>query len=197
MTISFETLREASTPAEARAALGEFLGLDAPVPAGVLGHAFADQYYRHNLILSRNRPELLQRLLKHPRNVEFEAAAEDEAAEAAAAGGREESTARLGAKAGLALYAWAKSGFAMLDQEAFEARFAACEGCDQLRAPPEKWIYKLTASKRGDPRVCGACGCVAARKARLASESCPLADPADPALTRWGEPVRPKAPAGQ
>ncbi|MEO7179143.1 MAG: hypothetical protein ABIW83_09885, partial [Allosphingosinicella sp.] len=140
---------------------------------------------------------LLQRLLRHPRNVEFEEVVEGGAAEDAPAEAREQSTARLGAKAGLALYAWAKSGFAMLDQEAFEARFAACEGCDQLGPPPDKWMYKLTASKRGDPRVCGACGCVAARKARLASESCPLADPGDPALTRWGEPVRPKAQADQ
>lgn len=193
MTLSIETLRNASSMSEAQTAFGAFLGLDAPIPAPVLRHAFADQYFRHNLILNRNRPEILQRLLQHPRNAEF-ADAEDEAESGAApAAPRARSTTELAAKAGKALYAWAKTGFAILDQEAFEARFSACERCDLLSAAPDNWLYGLANSKRGDPRVCGACGCTAARKARLASESCPMPDPADPALTRWGEPIKPVA----
>jgi hypothetical protein len=187
MTLSFEDLRKASNLEEAQAAFGTFLGLGAPVPAGVLRHAFADQYFRHNLILNRNRPEELRRLLEHPRNAEFESGAGTAQAEGMPVRG----TAELAAKAGKALYAWAKTGFALLDQEAFDARFAACEACDQLSAPPDNWVYNLTSTKRGDPRICGACGCTAARKARLASESCPMADPTNPDLTRWGEPIRP------
>jgi hypothetical protein len=197
MTISFEALREASSLAEAQAAFGEFLGLDAPVPAPVLRHAFADQYYRHNLILNRGRPHILRRLLRHPRNAEFEREPEETGETAGGAGAAAaHSTAELAAKAGRALYAWAKTGFALLDQEAFEARFAACERCDLLSPPPPKWVYRWTSSKRGDPRICGACGCTAARKARLASESCPMRDPANAALTRWGEPVARQAQTG-
>jgi hypothetical protein len=187
-TLSIEALGQASSLAEAQAAFGDYLGLDAPVPAGVIRHAFADQYFRHNLILNRGRPEALQQLLRHPRNAEFDEA-EPQEAEAAPAAGPARGAAELATTAGKALYAWAKTGFALLDDAAFEARFSACERCDLLSAPPDNWVYALT-SKRGDPRVCGACGCVAARKARMASERCPRADPANPALTRWGEPAR-------
>lgn len=190
MTFSIEALRDASSLPEAQAAFGEFLGLDGPVPAPVIRHAFADQYFRHNLILNRGRPDVLQRLFRHPRNAEFADAEADEAPAAAAqVAAPAPSTSELAGKAGKALYTWAKSGFAVLDQSAFEARFAACERCDKLQAAPDNWVYAL-ATKRGDPRVCGACGCVAAKKARLASEACPLPDPANPGLTRWGEPIR-------
>lgn len=36
--------------------------------------------------------------------------------------------------------------------------------------------------------ICGLCGCVAAKKARLPHEACPGPDPRDPTQTRWGEP---------
>jgi hypothetical protein len=194
MIASFEALRDVDTLAEAQAAFGEFLGLDGPVPAKVIRHAFADQYFRHNLILCRNRPELLWKLMQHPRNAEFEEqAAPASASPAAASRGAPE----LAAKAGKALYTWAMSGFALLEQEAFEARFAACEACDLLSEAPDTLLYRVTRSKRGDPRVCGACGCVAARKARLASESCPMPDRTDPTRTRWGEPMRANENAGQ
>jgi hypothetical protein len=189
--------------AEARAAFGDLLGLDAPVSAGALRHAFADQYYRHNLILNRNRPEVLRHLLRHPRNAEFEQVEEDPFEDAptdaqlASTAVASQGAGQLAAKAGKALFEWAKTGFAVLDQEAFEARFSACERCDMLAEPPDKLVYALTRSKRSDPRVCGACGCTAARKARLASEQCPLSDPADPSRTRWGEPVRPASPREQ
>ena len=65
-----------------------------------------------------------------------------------------------------------------------------------LSPQPPKWVYRWTSSKRGDPRICGACGCTAARKARLASESCPMRDPANPGLTRWGEPIPRQAQTG-
>jgi hypothetical protein len=193
MIASFEALRDVGSLAEAQAAFGEFLGLDGPVPAKVIRHAFADQYFRHNLILCRNRPELLRKLMQHPRNAEFE----EEAAPAPASPAALRGAAELTAKAGKALYSWARTGFALLDQEAFEARFAACEACDLLSEAPDTLLYRVTRSKRGDPRVCGACGCVAARKARLASESCPMPDPMDPARTRWGEPMRANQKAEQ
>jgi hypothetical protein len=196
MTPSFEALRNASSLSEARAAFGDFLGLSAPVPTGALNRAFADQYYRHTLLLNRNRPETLRLLLNQPANTAFEEGgplsdpAPTPSASAVVATPVAFSNGQLVAKAGKSLFDWAMTGFAVLDQEAFEARFSACERCDRLSEPPETLAYALTRTKRSDPRVCDACGCTAARKARLASEQCPLTDPADPALTRWGEPVR-------
>lgn len=193
MTPSFDALRDASSLTEARAAFGDFLGLDAPVPAGALNRAFADQYYRHTLLLARNRPEMLRSLLDQPANAAFEDAGplrEAEPASSTPVAPIAFSNGQLAARAGKALFEWAKTGFAVLDQDAFEARFSACERCDRLSEPPETLAYALTRTKRSDPRVCGACGCTAARKARLASEQCPLTDPDNPALTRWGEPVR-------
>jgi hypothetical protein len=200
MTPSFDALRNASSLTEARAAFGDFLGLNAPVPTGALNRAFADLYYRHTLILNRNRPETLRLILDQPANAAFEEGGPlsdgpgseepESAASAVAASPVTFSNGQLAAKAGKALFDWALTGFAVLDQEAFEARFSACERCDMLSEPPETLAYALTRTKRSDPRVCGACGCTAARKARLASEQCPLTDPANPALTRWGEPAR-------
>jgi hypothetical protein len=196
MTSSFDALRNASSLSEARVAFGDFLGLDAPVPTAALNRAFADQYYRHTLLLHRNRPEMLRLLLDQSGNAAFEEGgplSDPEPAPTASAVAEPAvvlSNGQLAAKTGKALFDWAMTGFAVLDQEAFEARFSACERCDRLSEPPETLAYALTRTKRSDPRVCGACGCTAARKARLASEQCPLTDPANPALTRWGEPVR-------
>lgn len=196
MDPTLEQLRNVSSMAEVQATFGDFLGLNAPVPAAVLRRAFADQYFRHNLILNRHRPDVLRRLFQHPGTAAFEEAEDPwpemaaSDADAAASALPSRSTAQLAAKAGRALFDWAKTGFSVLDQEAFEARFGACERCDMLVDPPGKLIYALTRAKRSDPRVCSACGCTAARKARLASEQCPLSDPSNAALSRWGEPMR-------
>ncbi len=191
MTPSFDALRDASSLTEARAAFGDFLGLDAPVP-----RRRAQPGLRRSVLSPHPAPRPQpagdaskppgpagQRRLRGRRAI-----ARAEPAPSTPAAPIAFSNGQLAAKAGKALFDWAKTGFAVLDQDAFEARFSACERCDRLSEPPENLAYALTRTKRSDPRVCGACGCTAARKARLASEQCPLTDPDNPALTRWGEP---------
>ena len=184
---------ESLSLAEVRERFGSLLGLEEPMPLPVLRHALDDQYYRHNLLLCREWPHQLQMLLEHPKNAEYsdplpseEALRADAEEEAAQRGNLE-----LLAKAGSSFLAWGKSGFTRVDNETFERRFSACQGCDRLVEPPEKVLYKLTLSgDRIGSKICSACGCVASRKARLTTESCPLADPENPGFTRWGEPAR-------
>lgn len=51
------------------------------------------------------------------------------------------------------------SGLVMVDQAELERRLGICRGCEHFDPQPER---------------CRVCGCVAAWKARLASEHCPL-----------------------
>ena len=191
---SLEELKDVQSMPELQARFAEFLELDKAVPLGAIYHALEDQYYRHNLILCRKRPDMLAQLLAHPKNADYELAANTRSEKttqkrvtSAAHKAVDRSNLELAAKAGKAIFKWAKSGFARVDEETFQRRFGACESCDQLTAAPEKLVYKLTRSKRSDQRVCSACGCVAARKAGMASESCPLQHPDNAAVDRWGE----------
>ena len=100
----------------------------------------------------------------------------------------EHSTIQLATRAAKAMIRWSKSGFTQVEPEVYEQRLSLCRQCPHLTEPPDKVIYKVTAVQQ-DNRVCGACGCSVARKARIPSESCPVADPSDPAVNRWGQPI--------
>jgi hypothetical protein len=176
-----ETLPELQgieSPEEMRAKFGDFLGLEGPAPRAVFRRALVDDHYARYLITSRHRPSLLAVLFKDPRNRQYE---EPEAA-------TERSSLELVVKAGGAMVQWSRTGFARVAAETFERRFAACQACEHLVAPPDKLVYKIRFAKASDPRVCNACGCVASRKAHLPTERCPVASADDPALNRWGEP---------
>jgi hypothetical protein len=160
------------------ARLGRFLGLDGPVSRDVFVSAVEDAEYRHNLYVSRNTPVFLDRLLANPPH-------------RAARIGR---TSTLLARAAAAMVGWGASGFSVVDRATLAARLDACLGCPNLVDPPATVAYRVAGAGTGPAatgsKACALCGCVVARKARLASESCPAEDPDRPGVTRWGEPLK-------
>ena len=163
---------------ELRERFGKVLGLDSPVPAAVMRRAMADSIFAHRLLTSRNSRGFLDSLMRDPRNRAYDVAEPP----------TELSNRELIGKAAKALVSWGKSGFSQVDQETYTRRIDACHGCPNLGEPGNQLVYKLRR-KSEDSRVCKLCGCVAARKARLPTESCPAAHPTEPGLSRWGEPV--------
>ncbi|MDP9696691.1 UNVERIFIED_ORG: hypothetical protein J2X79_004274 [Arthrobacter globiformis] len=178
---------------QARSAAAEYVGLSEPLPAPVLRRALVDDRYCFVLLAFRGNQSRLQELMHHPDNQAYELTGDnalDDGTEHLSPP-RHQSTAALVIEAGKALNRWTSSGFRTVDEETYERRTAACAACPELIEPPIKWVYKVAIAGADDDRVCGACGCVASRKARLATEQCPRADPGRAGLSRWGEPMRP------
>lgn len=165
-----------------RAELGVLLGLDGPVPETVLRRAVADQRFAYYLLSFRGRPDMLDRFFRAPATLQY---ARPQHTVATQRGGE------LVKNATGSLARWARSGFVRSEPEVYERRLLACLGCDQLSSPPPGLLSRIAApgpQDRAGGRVCGACGCPVTRKAGLATESCPLPHPGDPARTRWDEP---------
>lgn len=182
---------------ELRARFGGTLGLHDPVPGAVLRRAMADATFAHRLLVSRGSPGFLAALIEDPGNRAYEAAdtaltgepgprpSELPGAVRTVADTRPNTD--LAKSAAAALVAWGKAGFTHVDAPEYAARRAACEACPHLAQAPDQLVYKVRARRNADMRVCNLCGCIAARKARLSSEMCPGADPADPTRSRWGQ----------
>ena len=179
MSTSEEPARE-ELVAALRTRLGEMLNLEEPVSEAVARLAIEDPLYAHHLMVSRDNLDFLLALLSRP--------------EQGRAGGEAPgalTTNALLARAAKALWRWSKAGFTKLDDATYRARLDACLACPHLVEPPDRLVYRVaaTAGAGMDGRVCGKCGCLAARKARLPSESCPDRQPGNPHVTRWGEPI--------
>jgi hypothetical protein len=178
-------------------ALGEALGLDQPAPVAIMRRALIDRTFVFNLINCRGDSTLLGVLFSDPRNRQYEADPDVERSgpRPPSSGGTAAlpdvpSSLTLALKAGQAAARWGGAGFARVDPEVFDARFGICQRCEYLVDPPDRAVYKVKLRRQSDPRVCAACGCVASRKASLPTENCPVADSTDPAVSRWGEPIR-------
>jgi hypothetical protein len=175
---------------EVRAEMGRFLGLDEPVPAVVVRRAVEDPLYAHELVISRNAPGFLRALLNDPGNAAYaQAPAVAQPVEAGTEAIRR-SNLGLAAKAAKALVKWGKGGFEQVDLPIYERRVSACKACPNLIDPPDQLAYRLIRGEGFDRKICNLCGCVASKKARLETETCPGVDPRDPSINRWGEPVR-------
>lgn len=179
MLDQLQVLENAKSWEDMCAQFGKYLGLERPVPEPILRRAMMDKKFAYYLLTSRNQPGMLKILFSDPRNKDYEATSE----------GEERTNFEIISKAARSLVQWGKSGFTQVDQQTYDRRFGACQACPHLVEPPGQWVYKIKLSKKSDGRVCSACGCVASRKARLQTESCPVAHPGDPSMTRWLEPV--------
>jgi hypothetical protein len=160
--------------------LGRFLGLNSAVPSSVMRRAMDDPLFAHDLISCRNTPAFLNVLMSDPANKYYEPAQEV----------IKRSSFELASKAAGALLKWGKAGFSQIDKETYERRYNACLACEYLVDPPNQIAYKISFAKKNDRKICNACGCVAAKKARIPTEACPMADPTNHALNRWGEPMK-------
>lgn len=156
-----------------RLEFGAYLGLPDPVPSAVLKKAINDEKYACYIASARNNPEFLQMLFNVPPEVK-----------------EDHTSLQLLGKAARSLINWGASGFGFAGETLYTTRLNACSSCEYLRAAPDKAIYNFKMSNDTDDRICSACGCVASRKARLASESCPVQSIKDPSLNRWGEAIK-------
>lgn len=160
------------------AEFGALLGLNGPVAPEVFAKAVYDPEYARNLIMCRETPVFRDFLLDQARG--WTPPADDVATHGSL---------ELAAKAAQSFWAWTKSGFTLLDETAYAERFNTCLACPNLMTPPDRLIYRIAgAGADADRRrICGLCGCVASRKARLPHERCPDPDPQRPGLNRWGQ----------
>lgn len=179
MIQQLDALKNASNWDEMREGLGAYLGLEAAVSSEVLNRAISDALFAHNLLVCRNRPEYLGMLLRDPKNKAFRLPER----------APDQSNMQLLGKAARAFVNWRKAGFAQVDEETFNQRFGACQVCPHLIEAPNRFLYKIKLSRDVDNRVCSACGCVAARKAKLPTERCPVTDPDNHSVNRWGQPL--------
>lgn len=166
---------------EQRERLARLLGLEEPVSVDVLTSAIGDREYARNLMLCKDAPALRDFLLQNPPRRQDPGGGESKG----------HSTRELVASAAQSFWSWTRSGFAVVDEERFEQRFAACLECPNLVEPPSKRVYKLIGATGADPKskICALCGCVASKKARLPHETCPAPHASVDGMNKWGEPL--------
>ena len=186
--ILLESTYSAETVGEARERLGKILELNEPAATAVTLRVLADPGFAEKLVAVRKFPDWRDRLLLDPANSAFEPM--DQLLNEQEENARPvTSTVALIKQTSAALLRWGAAGFQTPEPAIVERRKAACLGCDQLVEPPSSLPYQIAKAFAGsDRRVCAACGCVISKKVLMDTESCPLADPEDPSLTRWGEP---------
>jgi len=189
MIQEFLDVKETDTLPELSARLGNFLGLEKPVPLPAMMRAIEDPMYASNLITCRNAPGFLEPLLNDKQNQQY---AVPESAISSPT--KKKSDIDLIKKATSAFINWGKAGFSVADEATIERRENACLACPNLK-PPETLLQKLTASKKVDGKigqrlgnsVCDLCGCGLSRKIKLPSEACPDKHPEKVGFTRWDE----------
>ena len=163
--------------------LSKLLGQTEPLPASVIVSAVEDPLYCHHLFTCRDNPVFLQMLIQNPPT----------AVPGTPIDSNEQPSFALSRQAIKSFWKWARSGFALVDVEQYERRLSACRSCPNYVDPVSNLLlYRIVGNSDGDPdqnKICNLCGCVIAKKARLASEFCPEAHPDKPELTRWGEPI--------
>lgn len=166
--------------------LGRYLGLDRPVPRQVFAAMIDNPTYATALFTSRTAPPFRDHLLAHPEACRRVAPVEPDQAP------QDHSSAALLVKAAKSFVAWGRNGFKTADNALYTARLVACDACPHHAAPERKIAYQIAAALTGgtaEAMVCGLCGCVTQKKARLADERCPGRDPARPGFSRWGDPL--------
>ncbi|HEX7902461.1 MAG TPA: hypothetical protein VF487_01185 [Chitinophagaceae bacterium] len=168
-----EILKSDKSWDDMRSEFGSYLGLVHPVPSAVLHKAITDEKYACYLAAAKDRPDYLKLLFNVPENIK-----------------EDKTNLTLLINGAKSLLKWGASGFGLVTEEVYLARMKACEGCEYLRESPGKAVYKVKLSKETDMRICSACGCVASRKARLKSETCPVVHPENNLLNKWNESIK-------
>ncbi len=170
-----EDILKAPTIEAAAERLGELLGSESPPPVPAVRRALTDPLFARALLATRKMPEALAMLLAAP----------DE--------GRitppPPSSAKIVGQAAGALLKWGMEGLKHAEPWAIERRLAACAACEFQAKAPDTLVYRGAKVAVGkDAKICLACNCLTNTKAALATERCPRQDPANPELSRWGEP---------
>jgi hypothetical protein len=166
---------------EWRGLVSKFLGLESPVSSAVARRAAIDQEYFEELAQAKDSPVFLNALLTEsdkPNTGE------------SCCGPADNLTGRdVFHNASLAMLAWAKDGFGKVDQDVFNSRVDACKKCEYSRAAPSSIVYS-TIILGSDNLMCGKCGCIISRKARMRTETCPDSHSDNNGLNKWGQSVK-------
>lgn len=157
---------------------GHLLGLSEAVPQEVMHVAVEDPTYAHHLAVCKNSPDFLAVLFREAATRKKDMRPSCPTAPNAAV---------LVKRAAQAIWSWAQTGFAILDESIYETRLSACLQCPHLGSAPDSMVYKLASLNALDTKVCTLCGCLVRSKARLPSEKCPSRHPTEAGLNRWGE----------
>jgi hypothetical protein len=176
-----ELLQTASSLEEACELLGEFLHLDSAADVAVTQRAIADQKYALYLSYTRTIPSMQDKVLAIEDCHRFNNKPEEEYSPRPAISLVRHLTGSVAS--------WAGSGFPVAKESALMRRRLGCQTCEFSSAAPTTMPYRGMAFLTGESdRVCTKCGCLIKRKTLLATERCPVQDPNNPELSRWGEP---------
>ncbi|MEM9169964.1 MAG: hypothetical protein AAGC56_09945 [Pseudomonadota bacterium] len=187
----------AATFGEARARVGEILGLDSPAPANVTARVLADPRFGKMIASLGHLPPWRQKFLDDPFNAKF---APPEIEDGAVDAESLPTSMELAKNFASGVLAWGVQGFRSLEPADHERRQAACLSCPRMTPVPTDGmkgaLYDLArrvtgahTEKRTDTHACAACGCLISRKIANPAETCPEPSASDPALSRWMEPL--------
>lgn len=169
-----------------RAHLRDWLSTQAPISDQVLAALLISPRYAHKLGSLRDYPQAVEHLLAHPPLAPLTIldgiGREPRPAEPPG-------DASLAVKAGASALRWIGEGLRLADGPVRERRWAACMACPHMADPPARLTYRVAGAMAGSKKICRLCGCNVRIKGRLPHERCPDRDPANPALSRWGEPI--------
>jgi hypothetical protein len=86
----------------------------------------------------------------------------------------------------LALEKWAVSGFKTVDNNTYLLRLQTCSKCKHriVMQNNNNLIYKFMSIGLKSTHICDKCGCIIERKAKFATENCPVAD--KKSISKWG-----------
>jgi len=88
-----------------------------------------------------------------------------------------------------AFWKWARVGFGVVSPAIYAHRVRSCTTCEYYVDVPEAVLYSLAKTVLREAKICDRCGCFISKKARAATENCPVSDPLHPGLSYWGEPL--------
>jgi len=146
------------------------------IPDAVLARASQDDRFARYLVECRQNPHLLSMLFADPANKDY----------APRSSRRPRTNLQAATQAAASLAKWAGTAFRSVDLAEADRRLSVCRACPHIAnidAAPT--VTRIASSETA---ICGLCGCPLGRKARMATESCPDADPRQPGLNRWGQP---------
>src|SRR5436305_1405693 len=111
--------------------ISELLGTEEPLSDAVLTAISEDALYEHHLLVSRGFPEFQAHLLRNPPRLKPRQgpAAKDGL-----------SFLELATNLSKAMLRWAKAGFSLVSEDAYQRRLAACYCCPHLRCPQEELV---------------------------------------------------------
>jgi hypothetical protein len=145
--------------------VGRLLGVSGALPLDAVRVAAVHPAYAQALAEHRHAPAQLALLLESPPGAPSPRDPSDA------------TDAELLVRGAKAIARWILAGAPAVPAPVYLARLEACGACPELRTPPHRLFYDLALVPRSEASVCALCGCVAGKKAWLATETCPDTPP--------------------